>query len=159
MTSMVAVLLAVQLGLFGHERLRLTTTSHFRLQFISDSVWGHCELTLSTSGSRDVTSKTACGKPLVRRTRTLDAPEASHIRALVAAANVFEGPSWGRDDRVFDASYETLEVRGDSAVVLLVTSGNPSFERGSRRLLLEALHRIMERTSEGGRRRVPGKTP
>ena len=68
--------------------------------------------------------------------RTLGRAELSALATLASKAQLFEGQGTGGQ---LDRSFRSLEVRGEFAVTILVTSLNPSFDTGARRQLLDAL--------------------
>jgi hypothetical protein len=75
------------------------------------------------------------------RTRRITADESEELRQLYDAARLFEGGHIGLDLTFNDAMFETLTIRRGRAVVL-VTSGNPTFQSGPRKELLNWLQRL-----------------
>lgn len=78
--------------------------------------------------------------PNRQRTRTLTPEESLELRRLYEASLLFAGGHTGTDFTASDGVFEFLIVRGVRAVVL-VTSGNPTFQSGPRKDLLNWLHR------------------
>lgn len=75
------------------------------------------------------------------RTRRITADESEELRQLYDAARLFDGGHIGVDLTANDGMFEILTVRRGRAVVL-VTSGNPTFQSGPRKELLNWLQRL-----------------
>jgi hypothetical protein len=73
--------------------------------------------------------------PPRQRSRALTPEESLELRRLYDASRLFTGGHEGKDLTAVDGVFEILIVRGVRAVVL-VTSGNPTFESGPRKDLL-----------------------
>lgn len=77
-----------------------------------------------------------------RADRALGADEIAHLKQSLQTAEIHEAPFWGTDERFADVSLRTMEVRDGLGYGVLVTSGNPSFEKGPRRELTDFIHGI-----------------
>ena len=78
--------------------------------------------------------------PPRQRSQALTPAESLELRRLYDASRLFNGGHTGKDLTAFDGVFEILIVRGVRAVVL-VTSGNSTFETGPRQDLLVWLRR------------------
>jgi hypothetical protein len=123
-----ALLLCVSASLLearqqGSNNLRLTL----------ERKYGHpaqeCRLSLEVSrGTGSATLQ--CTRNAVPRSnqRPLTTPEIQSLTELVLRASLFEGgQGTGKDSTPVDGTFETLEVRQGSTVVIVVTSGNEVF--------------------------------
>jgi hypothetical protein len=65
------------------------------------------------------------------------------VESLAGGSDLYAGGHVGADSRSVDGTFETLTVRccGRRETVVLVTSGNATFESGPRRQLLELLYK------------------
>jgi hypothetical protein len=134
-----------------------------RLQGTTDAVWltlsrrsgypsGLCRLSVNAFKSGG-TASLGCGISLDalaaigpsaensrERRRTLTPAESLELRRLYDAARLFQGRFEGADRTGSDGTFEVLIVRGLRAVVV-VTSGNGSFEAGARKRLMDWFRR------------------
>ena len=76
--------------------------------------------------------------------RVLASTEAAELPALVAASELCGPGNIGQDDTASDGVLETLQTRcPGGTVVVVVTSGNPTFQPdGARRSLLDRLYSL-----------------
>ena len=108
---------------------------------------GFCRLDVSASLNGGE-ARSFCG-PLAEgardkgrtQARRITADESGELRRLYDAAALFGGGHIGLDLTANDAMFEILTVRRGRAVVL-VTSGNPTFQSGPRKELLNWLQRL-----------------
>ena len=114
----------------------------FRVQLVDDSIWAHCEVDISRWGSAKVEQVSECrvegGKPQ-KATRVLGPLEVDSLTKLLRDSALFEGQSWGRDERGLDFSLLTITVDDGTRVATVIASFNPSFEKGPRKALLTSL--------------------
>lgn len=76
--------------------------------------------------------------------RALTPQELERLRRLSSGSGLFSGTAIGKSFEAVDGVTETVSVQRGSERIVLVASGNPSFETGSRRELLNLLHSIVE---------------
>jgi hypothetical protein len=75
--------------------------------------------------------------------RALTSQEAERLLTLTADEATFSGTPSGYDQRGVDGFLETVMIQRGPGTIVLVSSGNPTFQTGSRRRLLDLLHSIM----------------
>ena len=80
----------------------------------------------------------------LRAERALTSQETERLRALMAGGEILSGTATGKDVASTDGITETVTIYRGGALTVLVASGNPSFDAGSRRQLLNLLHSILE---------------
>jgi hypothetical protein len=88
------------------------------------------------------------GRPDLNARQELPSDEAKRLTATVRGARLFEGGHVGVDGTGSDDIFETLKVQSQDGggTVVLVTSGNPTFDReGARKQLLSMLKDIEAR--------------
>jgi hypothetical protein len=89
--------------------------------------------------------------PPLRAEEELPADEANALLDLVGRANLYKGEASGTDETPGDGVFETLTVTTDGRVVVLVTTGNPSFlQYHPRRELRSQLVTIEKRLLDKG---------
>ena len=76
--------------------------------------------------------------------RTLTSQETQRLLALTTGNDILSGTASGKDLASTDGVTETVTIQRGTEITVLVASGNPSFETGSRRELLNFLHSIIE---------------
>ena len=88
------------------------------------------------------------GRPIpdLNARQELTSDETKHLTATVGNARLFDGGHIGTDGRPADGIFETLQLVKDGQTVVLVTSGNPTFDKdGPRKQLLSMLNDIEKR--------------
>ena len=91
----------------------------------------------------DSTTVDPKGRPVpdLNARQELTADETKLLSATVRSARLFDGGHIGTDSRAVDGIFETLQLLKDRQTVVLVTSGNPTFESdGPRKQLLSMLN-------------------
>lgn len=119
--------------------------SWFSATMTTDSIWRHCELEILVDEEAKGVARINCGwndETKTKAERKLTAQEVSELRSQLRQINAFEGQSWGRDHRGIDAALVTLTVSDQGRIAVLVTSSNPTFDKGPRRLFLDFLTRL-----------------
>jgi hypothetical protein len=92
--------------------------------------------------------------PLLTAEEVLTSSEANTLTDLVKKSNLYKGEASGTDETAGDGEFETLAVNTDGRVVVLVTTGNPSFVQfHPRRELRSHLVTIEKRLLDKGRAR------
>lgn len=128
------------------ERISLTLSS----QAVSQGRYGWCTFMAEVDQDRGGVSHrcggagpfgTAPPGPAggTARQRALTAAERITLRQMYEAAKLLEGGHVGADLSHADLPFEILIVRSSESAVVLVTTGNPSFSNGPRRVLVEWL--------------------
>jgi len=79
----------------------------------------------------------------VSQNRALTASEVTEILKLAQASDLFAGGHIGNDSTSVDGLFETLKVTQSGRTVVLVSSGNASFESGGRRGLIRLLRSML----------------
>ena len=114
----------------------------FTLLLVSDSVWGHCDMSITVSDGSGVLGnvcRTYDG-PLTRKGRPLKAGEIAELRSLLRSADLFGHFAEGRDGRGLDLPLITLRVETVGRTVEVVCFENSDFEKdGPRKRLLDRL--------------------
>lgn len=156
-----AVLLTAAFLAPGHSqisdagRFETGATMALRLEYVSGSV---CELTVQVDVWKSREGRRSAALSCDRRAamRPLTAEEAEDLLRLARSAQLYRARGIGRDARASDAWLATLKVTDGGAIVVLVVSGNPEFENGPRRELLELLEKLLfelrPRLAAAGRR-------
>jgi hypothetical protein len=91
--------------------------------------------------------------PPLRVEEELGTAEANALLDLIRRSNLDKGDASGTDERSGDGEFDTLTVNNDGHVVVLVTTGNPSFVQFyPRRELLAHLLSIEKRLVDRGNR-------
>lgn len=119
------------------------------LRLILSRKYGHpaqeCRLNLDVSRGTG-TATLQCTRNAAPRTnqRPLTTQEVQSLSELVLRASLFEGnQGTGKDSTPVDGTFETLEVRRESMVVIVVTSGNEIFaDHQARKHLLDLIKTI-----------------
>ena len=97
-----------------------------------------CQSTSSDSRGRSV--------PDLHARHELTSEETKHLTAAVRSARLFDGGHIGTDGQAGDGIFETLKLQKDGQTVVLVTSGNLTFDRqGPRKQLLSILNDFEKR--------------
>ena len=112
-----------------------------RMEYLSGppcELTAHVELWTSGKGPRSVAL--SCGDR--RAHRPLTPHEANDFLRLARDSQLYRARGIGRDGRAGDAWLATLKVTDRGLIVILVVSGNPEFESGLRRELLEFLSKL-----------------
>lgn len=78
----------------------------------------------------------------------LSEEEERDLLAALRSTNLFDGDYAGIDARAVDFAFSTVTVANSWGTAILVTSGNPSFELGPRRELLDLLYDLYRRMEE-----------
>ena len=76
--------------------------------------------------------------------RALTSHETRQLMELTGDDKTWSGSSSGKDLRSVDGITETVTIRHGAKTTVLTASGNPSFDTGVRRQLLDLLHLITE---------------
>ena len=84
--------------------------------------------------------------------RALTPQETERLLALTTGSAIWSGTFIGVDPRAVDGMFETVTINRRNEVGVLVASGNPSFDTGPRRQLLNLLHSILEDLQRAGRK-------
>jgi hypothetical protein len=163
--SVAAVLVSVTalavLGIRAAERAPFS--GPIDLQLVNDSIWAHCELAISVTQDGRGSAATDCrsdeGKPTTHAKESVTPQEVEGLRQLLRQANLFEGQSWGYDDRGIDIPLVTLTVSVDSKVTTLVCVRNASFDSGARKVLLSWLNDRMRQQVRRATQPRPPPTP
>jgi hypothetical protein len=139
----------------GAGRFETGATTTLRLEYVSGSV---CELTArvdiwrSSKGQKSV-ALSCDGRKAVR---PFTSEEAADFLRLARNAQLYRARGIGRDGRAGDTWLATLKVTDGALIVILVVSGNPEFDSGPRRELVELLRKLFTelrpRLVSGGRR-------
>ena len=82
--------------------------------------------------------------------RALTSQETERLLELTRDRETLSGPTGGKDLRSVDGVEETVTIQRGSERTVLTASGNPSFDRGARRQLLDLLHSITEDLQRAG---------
>jgi hypothetical protein len=125
----------------------------FRLKWIMDGYWGHCEMTIVANRS-SIALAAGCpqeeaGKPRGAPPLALSIQESMKLRALLRGSDLFGYVPPGRDMRGLDFPYITLNASEGGRTVDLVLAENSAFKAGVRRELRDLLWCLMERGSKG----------
>ena len=86
---------------------------------------------------RTILLRCSYGLQDVRLASTLSNDEANELFGLVECSEPFGGKADGIDETDHDGAFHTLEIHVGEKAVVLVTTGNPSFEGDSCRARLE----------------------
>src|SRR5438477_588097 len=115
----------------------------FQLFLVSDSIWGHCDLSVAINDRAQGDLVNSCRDydgPVKRATRMLRPGEIGQLRALLRQADLFGRVSEGTDHRGIDLPLITLKVTADGRSADMVCFMNPDFQReGPRKRLLDRL--------------------
>lgn len=117
-------------------------TMTLRLEYASGSVCdltAHVDVWKSRKGPRSV-ALSCDGRHAVR---PLTAQEADDFLRLAKDAQLYRARGIGRDGRAGDAWLATLKVTDGALIAVLVVSGNPEFDNGPRRELLDLLQKLL----------------
>jgi len=150
--------LAQALPLPPTENVILSLSRHY-----GRAVFSECRLDVVVYGSRgnaslwcDSTSVDSKGRPIIpdlNADEELTSDETKHLTATLSSARLFDGGHIGTDGRAGDGIFETLKLLNGGKTVVLVTSGNPTFDiQGPRKQLLSMLNDIEKRLREKARR-------
>jgi hypothetical protein len=116
------------------------TTDNVMLSFSRNygrSVFSQCRLDVVVYESRgnaalwcDSTASDGKGRPIpdVNARQELTSDETKQLTATVRSARLFDGGHIGTDSRPGDGIFETLQLVKNGQTVVLVTSGNPTFD-------------------------------
>jgi len=121
----------------------------FWIRWIDDSIWAHCEMDVWANEDGSGQVSTECrweDGPRHKKERKLTTGELADLRRLLRSADLFQGQVWGHDRRGLDLNLLTVQVSDGGRTVVAVASGNPSFESGPRKMLLDALAVILKST-------------
>jgi hypothetical protein len=142
----------------------LPTTENVMLSFSRNygrSVFSQCRLDVVVYESRgnaalwcDSTSSDGKGRPIpdLNARQELTSDDTKRLTANVLSARLFDGGHIGTDSRPGDGVFETLQLVKDGQTVVLVTSGNPTFDtEGPRKQLLSLLNAIEKRLRDKAR--------
>src|SRR5688572_2810267 len=119
------MMLAIVLGLFVDASASPAPSlwGSFDLFLVSDSIWGHCDMTITVAASGVGELTNVCrvyDGPLRRKTRRLTGREVGELRALLRQADVFGKVSEGTDQRGIDLPLITLKVVADGRTTEVV---------------------------------------
>jgi hypothetical protein len=147
----------------------LSTTLLLRQEF-GRALFSECQLSVGYAENRPgppglvrlrcLLNVIPSGRP-VQRERVLRADERTQVISLVEASTLLSGGNLGRPDaRVgIEGPFETLGVtRGQTTGVLVIT-GNPTFDSGSRRALLDLLHVILQKEIDAAMKALSEELP
>ena len=140
--SSVLVLLAVACG------ARTAPKQWVQLAVFADSIWGRSELTVFIGEDDAATASMEWRNedgPLLKGSAKLSGSEVAALRRLAEQSDPMSGQFWGTDQRALDLPLVTLTIGTNEKAAVLVCSGNPTFEKGSRKELLDLLWAIGER--------------
>ena len=105
----------------------------------------HCNYSGSDSKGRPM--------PALHAREELAAAESRRLADLVRASALYGGEHIGTDDTAADGTFEVVKLRSSGRAVMVVTSGNPTFERDeSRRRLLASLRALEKRLADAAHR-------
>ena len=125
----------------------------FELLIVSDSVWGHCDLSVTVKGPAQAELVNACRDydgPVRRTVRKFLPGELGTLRALLRQADLFSKVSEGTDHRGIDLPLITLKVTADGRSAEMVCFMNPDFQgEGPRKRLLDQLMAWFRETRNG----------
>jgi hypothetical protein len=136
------VLLAVGCG------ARAAPKQWVQLAVFVDSIWGRSELAVFLGEDDTATASMEWRNedgPLLKGSATLSGNEIAALRRLAEQARPTSGQFWGTDRRGLDLPLVTLTIATNEKAAVLVCSGNPTFEEGPRKELLDLLWAIGER--------------
>jgi hypothetical protein len=122
------------------------------VEWVNDSVWHYCELSISLPEAGQGTYSSACrGEDgfLIAGGGALSTAEGYGLRRLIADAALFGDSSQGEDLRGLDFPFITLRVTEGQRVTEVVCSRNPTFTQGVRQQLFHALWALERRTGSG----------
>ena len=91
------------------------------------------------------------GRPIpdLNARQELTSDETKHLTGVVRSARLFDAGHIGTDGRPGDGIFATLQLVKDGQTVVLVTSGNPTFDKdGPRKQLLSMLNAFEKRLRE-----------
>ena len=119
-----------------------------QLALSTDSIWGRSALTVFV-GEDDVATaamewRNEDGPPLKGNAK-LSPGEVAALRRLAEQSDPTSGQFWGTDRRGLDLPLVTITFATNEKAAVLVCSGNPTFEKGPRKELLDLLLAIGER--------------
>jgi hypothetical protein len=124
------------------------TKSWLNLELEIDSIWGHSELSMfadeKLSARASLNWRDEDG-PLLKADTSLSPADTRELRTLVRGLDPKAGQFWGKDVRGLDGPLVTLGINTDDSAVVLVCSGNPSFDGGPRKTLLERLMALVRK--------------
>jgi len=124
----------------------------FTIALVSDSIWGHCDFSMTVDERGEGEVRNACRDydgPLTRATRRLSPEDVEELRPLLRAADLFGAVSEGTDHRGLDLPLITLTVAADGRTTEMVCFMNPDFQReGPRKALLDRLMRSFRETRD-----------
>jgi hypothetical protein len=122
----------------------------FSLLLVSDSIWGHCDMSVTVDGRGLGSVANACSSyngPIGREAKRLLPAEVSNLRVLLRDADLFGKVAPGTDHRGIDLSLITLQARTEGREVEVVCYMNEDFEReGARKRLLSRLMELFNET-------------
>jgi hypothetical protein len=124
-----------------------------------NSVFSRCRVDIVVHESRGVATLWCDSIPSPKRDvpdlnarQELTPDETTRVTTAVRTAQLFDGGHVGADSRAVDGVLETLQVVKGGQAVVLVTSGNPTFERdGPRKQLRTLLQDLEKRLRERAR--------
>ena len=105
----------------------------------------------------DHSGKDANGRPIppLRSREELSKEDSRRLADLVRASALYDGGHIGKDDTEPDGAFEVLKLRSNGRAVMVVTSGNPTFEQDKpRRALLSLLRAVEKRLADAGSKRT-----
>ena len=82
--------------------------------------------------------------------RALTSQQTERLLALTGDRETLSGPAGGKDLQSVDGVTETVTIQRGEEKTVLTASGNPSFDTGKRRQLLDLLHSITEDLQRAG---------
>jgi hypothetical protein len=110
------------------------------LTLVADSIWSHCELSISVDRYGQGSQKVTCDPDGLGADSDAESQllpeEVASLREVLREADLFRGQFWGVDNRGVDAPFVTLAVHDETRAAILVCVKNESFESGPRALLL-----------------------
>lgn len=118
------------------------------LAVAADSTWGRSELTVFVGEDDAATASMEWRDedgPLLKGSAKLSGSEIAALRRLADQSAPTSGQFWGTDRRGLDLPLVTLTIATNEKASVLVCSGNPTFEKGPRKELLDLLWAIGER--------------
>ena len=115
------------------------------------AVFSECRLDVVVYESRG-TADLWCDStrtPDLNAHQELTSDDTKRLTDTVGSARLFDGDHIGTDGQAGDGIFETLKLQKDGQTVVLVSSGNPTFDRqGPRKKLLSMLNDIEKRLRE-----------
>lgn len=146
LASLAALLMASQLSLAQSDgAIQLSLNRRY-----GRALFSSCELTVTISAGTGSSLMQcfrvpgAASPPDLLQNRTLAARDVTEILRLSRASDLFAGGHVGSDATAGDGLFETLKVtESGRKTAVLVSSGNATFESGSRRELIVLLHAML----------------